>query len=91
MNLPFLIDCLNTLQTIMMYGYGSKGSNTLNIFIDSFDRENVEKLRLVLENLFEDKIELKSQMNRAYIKAYTDIGVSFSKINNFPCFFVFII
>lgn len=75
MNLPFLTDCINTLHTIIMYGYGSKGVNTLNIFIDAFDRENVEKLRLVLENLFEDKNELKSQINRTYVKAYTDTNV----------------
>jgi len=81
MNLPFLIDCINTLNTIIMYGYGSKGGNTLNIFYESFDSENVEKLRQVLENLFEDKNELKSQMKRAYVKAYTEIGVNFSRKN----------
>ncbi len=76
LNLPYLIDCLHILNTIIQSGYGSKSVYTLNLFVEYFEHECVDRLRQLLEVLFEDKVELKSQINRSYMKNYSELGVS---------------
>ena len=75
LNLPYLIDCLHVLNSVIQSGYGTKGGHTLNMFVEYFEHECVDRLRQVLEILFEDKVELKSQINRSYIKTYAPDGV----------------
>jgi len=74
LNLPYLIDCLHLLNSVIQSGYGTKGLNNLNMFVDYFEYECVDRLRQVTEALFEDKTQLKSQINRSYIKSYTQDG-----------------
>jgi hypothetical protein len=71
MNLPFLIDCLSILNTILQKGV-SKSTSNANLFADYFDRENIDKLQVLVEELFEDPFELKSQINRSYVKTHGD-------------------
>ncbi len=71
MNLPFLIDCIAILNTILIKGV-SKSTSNANLFVDYFDRDNIDKLQVLVDDLFIDSYELKAQINRSYVKTHGD-------------------